>query len=523
MILYDLIVIISIIASSVSSSVLTNEPVEFVSIPIKKRKTKRSGIIQHQKRLLDTSSSLSSSISSTASIELSDYYNNEFIGQLGIGTPPQYLSVVFDTGSSDTWIPSLQCKTCSSHKLFDPSLSSSYSLSTDSNENVVDFSISYGSGDVSGNVATETITLDTLTLSDILIGEVVEEDESIAAFDMDGICGLAFEGLSIVTKPSLFSSMVSAYPNLTHAFSIYLSSNPDDTDNPSMIQFGGYNLSVVGNNASFYYTPVVRTSSIFTYWTVSLTLFEISLSSPSSFSSSGSSFADDADVVYSACDYGEVCLAIVDSGTSGIGIPTSYYNSILSMVTAGMDCIDLTCVGVSEDDFPTLLITLDPDNTFPLMPTDYVECTEYNECIVRFQSSSSYWILGDVFIEAYYTVFDIENLRVGFACNDRYCSGGDWHGTGGDIVLTEEVSLWKQIAFIYSFFIMLLALLFTVISYLYKQVYGSSSSSSGGANGSRKDLDKSMYTVIPTNDSDVADPHTAVYATASSQYQKHPL
>ena len=68
------------------------------------------------------------------------------------------------------------------------------------------------------------------------------------------------------------------------------------------------------------------------------------------------------------------CLAIIDSGTSGIGIPGDEYDSIVSVITNGMSCEDLLCSDVSYDDFPVIMISLQPDNKFPLLPTDYLDC-----------------------------------------------------------------------------------------------------------------------------------------------------
>jgi hypothetical protein len=96
----------------------------------------------------------------------------------------------------------------------------------------------------------------------------------------------------------------------------------------------------------------------------------------------------------------------VDTGTSGIGIPDAYYDIIIKKITSGMSCKELTCVNVNEDDFPVLLVSLAPDNIFPLLPSDYLQCNGKKYCVLRFQPSSDIWILGDAFVEAYYTHFD---------------------------------------------------------------------------------------------------------------------
>ena len=388
-------------------------------------------------------------------IELSDYYNNEFVGNLGVGTPAQYFTVVFDTGSSDIWLPGEKCKTCGDHKYFDSTQSSTYST-VGKGKNKESFKISYGSGGVKGIVATDTITLSTITLPNVVFGEVTSEDEAISSFDMDGICGLAFDGLAVITTPSLLQSVKANYPHLSQSFSMYLSSDPDDETTPSKIIFGDYDLTIVGEQAQFFYSPIVRYTDVLTYWTVGMKSFVVGTSNQFM-------GASNVEVAFSVCSYGTTCLAIVDSGTSGLGIPMEYYQSVLTTVTYGMRCKELSCIGVKESDFPVLLVSLDPDSTFPLLPSDYVECSDYDECVVRFQQSSDFWILGDVFIEAYYTHFDVDNLRIGFACNGE-CSGGGWHGQGGNFVLTNDGPLWQRAVFIYAVFFLLLSAFMAIIN-----------------------------------------------------------
>ena len=110
----------------------------------------------------------------------------EYHGIVGIGTPPQPFKIVFDTGSSDLWVPSKQCDQSTSgccecdiilaciiynfmhvdadnHSKYDSSASSTYL------PNKNPYSIQYGSGSVSGFLSQDTAMVTYLTKANQII------------------------------------------------------------------------------------------------------------------------------------------------------------------------------------------------------------------------------------------------------------------------------------------------------------------------------------------------------------------
>ncbi|KAI9068283.1 acid protease [Trametes sanguinea] len=124
-------------------------------------------------------------------------------GNIAIGTPGKNFLIDFDTGSSDLWVPSVNCTSsnCSKKDKYNPASSSSGSLKSGK------FSIAYGDGStVSGPVYTDTVTVAGITAKNQYFSPVNTISTSFASEADDGILGLAFPSISNLHQSPWFNT-----------------------------------------------------------------------------------------------------------------------------------------------------------------------------------------------------------------------------------------------------------------------------------------------------------------------------
>ncbi|XP_062282625.1 pepsin A-like [Scomber scombrus] len=305
-----------------------------------------------------------------------------YYGVISIGTPPQSFMVVFDTGSSNLWVPSVSCNSqaCQNHHKFNPQQSSSFVSNGEA------LSIYYGTGSMTGILGSDTVEVGGISVANQVFGLSRTEAQFMAYMKADGILGLAFQSLASDNVVPVFDNMVSQGLLSQPMFSVHLSGN---SEQGSEVVFGGIDPSHFTGQITW----IPLTSA--TYWQIKMDSVTIN----------GQTVA---------CSGG--CQAIIDTGTSLIVGPTSDISNMNSWVGASTNQYGEATVNCQNiQTMPEVTFTLN-GHAFTVPASAYVSQSSYG-CRTGFGQGGSQqlWILGDVFIREYYAVFDTQNQMVGLA------------------------------------------------------------------------------------------------------------
>lgn len=329
---------------------------------------------------------------------LSNYADAQYYGEIYIGTPPQKFLVIFDTGSSNLWVPSKKCKftniACLLHNKYDSNKSSTYV------QNGTSFDIRYGTGSMTGFLSTDTVTVAELAITNQTFAEAVSEPGiTFIAAKFDGILGMGFNTISVDGVPTVFENMIKQGLVQQPIFSFYLNRDVDGKVGGEII-FGGSDPNFY--QGDFTYAPLTKVA----YW--QFRLHGILIENRS-----------DNKTVGHVCEAG--CEAIADTGTSLIAGPedqVEHLNHALGAMGPIKGIYLFNCNTTSS--LPNIIFQIQ-GKQFPLTPDMYVfrqKSFGQEICISSFialPAKIPLWILGDVFIGNYYTEFDYGNKRLGFA------------------------------------------------------------------------------------------------------------
>jgi hypothetical protein len=319
---------------------------------------------------------------------IKDYSNAQYYGVVKIGTPPQEFQVIYDTGSSNLWVPEVGCVHCGYKFIHGGKNKYDASLSETFMEDGSEFSIQYGSGAVSGKFEKDTVTLaqdiDVENQMFATIHDAGGMGIGYAFGYFDGILGLGFDSISVGGVKTVFHNAMEQGKLEKPVFAFYLGDNADGE-----LTFGGYDATKFEGELTW-----VKLSEA-TYWRIDLDGVKIG-----SFSTGSTD-------------------AIVDSGTSLITGPTEDIRKIANEIGAtptitGQYTIDCDLV----EDLPEITWMIDGKEY--VVPGKDLVLQTAGMCIfammgMDFPAPGPQWILGDVFMRKYYTVFDYENEQIGFA------------------------------------------------------------------------------------------------------------
>ncbi|OAF68296.1 hypothetical protein A3Q56_03961 [Intoshia linei] len=322
---------------------------------------------------------------------LTDVMNAQYFGQIEIGTPSQIFSLIIDTGSSDLWIPSINCTfpsiACVMHRRFDQNNSSTFSSEKKH------FELQYGTGSVSGIVSKDIVTIGGVGIHQTVGLTMSESTFPFLTAKFDGILGAAFGKISQL-KQSFFENLF-ATTGMEAIFAFYLSNNPNAPIGGEM-SIGKINTEYIKGQVT--YTKLIND----TYW-----IFEA-----------------DGVVVGGNSVVCTTTKVILDTGTSMIVGPSDYVDKLANFIgyRIKLPKFGIYVTNCSLNDKPTVYFQIS-GKKYGLKPSQYVIPFTGGYCILAFMNPMdlNFWILGDRFLDQYYSVYDMKNKKIGLAeLKDKY-------------------------------------------------------------------------------------------------------
>ncbi|KZP01517.1 acid protease [Calocera viscosa TUFC12733] len=311
---------------------------------------------------------------------------------VNIGNPPTTYNLLIDTGSSNTW--------CGAATAYKPT-----STSQDTNSTV---SVSYGSGQFSGEEYTDQVDLGGgLVIANQSIG-VASTDTGFQG--VDGIIGIGPVDLTDSTVssgqpvPTVTDNLYSQGTISTEVIGIYYAPTTASGTANGELTFGGVDQSRITSDVT--YTPITSTSPASNYWGINQT---ISYAGTQILNSAGIVdtgttlvlIASDAFQAYQQAIPGST----VDQNSGLLEVPASQVQNLQSLVFN---------IGGTNFEFTGTDQLLDQSLNTQFGGTS----NAYYSIVSDLGSSSGQgldFINGYFFLERFYSVFDTTNKQVGFA------------------------------------------------------------------------------------------------------------
>eukprot|EP00928_Gymnodinium_smaydae_P068042 TRINITY_DN5109_c0_g1_i1.p1 TRINITY_DN5109_c0_g1~~TRINITY_DN5109_c0_g1_i1.p1 ORF type:complete len:452 (-),score=80.03 TRINITY_DN5109_c0_g1_i1:105-1460(-) len=330
--------------------------------------------------------SLHRSVSATQVVHKTAYF-----GQVQIGTPKQSFTVVFDTGSGNLMLPSTFCRTnaCTMHRRFNPKQSTTVEhIQADGSiarqgAPRDEITVTFGTGEISGVFLQDDVCIGNLCSRMRFVGATMETDDPFTYFKFDGVLGLALEQMAQGPEFSMMETMVRNNALKQPLFSVFLS---DSDIESSEITFGDIKEEHMAG--PMFWQPVSRDSG---YWQVEI---------------------EDITIDNKAQKLCSRCQVAVDTGTSQLAGPTDVIRELSDRLDVKPDCSNYA-------NLPNLGFVVGK-HVMNLKPQDYVD-KDGSGCQVSLMPldvpppNGPLFIFGDPFLRKYYTIYDREQRRVGFA------------------------------------------------------------------------------------------------------------